>query len=156
MTTFRVVAEPVVLDLPPITGRIDFAAGAVDLVRPLGNGFFVVFLALDCAASQPAKSGSPLSLYEVVDAGFETDGAPHGFSSASGALSSSVASSSPKPPQSLLKSSASSLNAAAGSGDVIVGTVVELFVLCSVMPGLDANGTGGLLDVVGGGTEADL
>lgn len=135
-----------------MTGR-DLTAGVVDLFKPFGSGFFATFLPRDCAASQPAKSGSPLSSYDVIDAGLDTDGAPQGSSSSSFAAVSVY----PKPsssPQSLLNSSASSSNDAAGSGDRIVGTLVELFVLCIAMPGFDARGTGGLLAaVVDGGTD---
>ena len=120
--TFLVV--PVVLDLLPTAGLAVFATGVADLVRPFGRAFFVGFFALDCAANQPAKSGSPLSSYDVVDDGFDTAGVPHGSPSSCG-----LSSSSEKPPQSLLKSSASSSKAAAGSGDFMVGIDAVLLAL---------------------------
>lgn len=152
MTFLVVVADPVVLERPPIIGRFDLGAVVVDFVRPFGSGLLIVFFAPDWAANQPAKSGSPLSSYDVVDVGFDTAGVPQGSSSSSTACPA-VPLSSAKPPQSLLKSSASSSNAAAGSGDVMVGMVVVLFAVCSCMPGFEANGTGGLAADAGGGTD---
>jgi hypothetical protein len=59
ITVFFVADDPVVFDRPPTTGRADFVPEGLD--RPLGSEPFAGFFAVDCAASQPAKSGSPLS-----------------------------------------------------------------------------------------------
>lgn len=86
------------------------------LFNPLGNGFFV----FDCAASQPAKSGSPPSSYgaglalALVEAVDETGGDTTSKGSSSFCQPSS---SSSMAPQASYTSSAGSLGAGGGCSD---------------------------------------
>lgn len=60
-------AVPVVAVREKPAGRVgsSLVDADADLVKPLGRGFLA--FALDCAASQPAKSGSPPSSYGTAE-----------------------------------------------------------------------------------------
>ena len=128
---------PVVAVRPAAAGRDDAIVDAVvvtdcfdamDFVKPFGRDFFIPDLEADWAASQPAKSGSPLSSKGVdVVAGF--DGGAVGFASKKLSPSSSMS-----PHASMTSSWKSST-----SGEV---TAVELVVKFVVL-------ADGLADAVG-------
>lgn len=165
---FLIPSDPAVLDRAPTPGLVVLLVDVVDIdddfVIPLGSAFFVVVLVC-CfvffwAASQPAKSGSPLSLNDVCVVvfvfGLDREGVAQGSSSSSFWLLDWV---SPKPPQSSVKSSVSSAKLdGGGSGDERVGMVGVLF--CRVMPdfGLrreEEDLDSGFVVELGGGTEEE-